>query len=88
MKKYSGLGRGELESLCIALYRDAPVLSNDRNAKSVAHREGVKCWSLPEILRALFIGKLMSSEEIKEIIGEIESKDNIVFKNPERITRI
>ena len=84
-QEHKSLGQGELQCLALSLKKRAPFFTNDRKARSVALKETVSCWNLPEILRAMFLKGILTREELKQLIDDIEEKDNIVFKNKERI---
>lgn len=85
--RHSGLGKGELECIAMAVTRDYPMLTNDRKAKNAALQEGVRCWGLPEFLRAVHLSGILTKEQLKAIVERIEDKDNIRFKHKERIYR-
>ena len=84
-EKRKSLGKGELECIAISLHRNWPLLTNDRKAQNVALSEGVPCWNLSELLRAMYLKKSVSKKELQKIIEDIEEKDNVLFKNKERI---
>jgi predicted nucleic acid-binding protein len=84
-KRYGSLGKGELECITICISRSIPMLTNDRKAKNVAIENGVLCWDLPEILRALLLKHLVDPDQLEILIKSIEDEDNIVFKNKVRL---
>ena len=86
-REYNNLGMGELECIAIAVNRQYPMLTNDRKAQKAAIDEGVKCWNLPELLRAALLKKVVTGKELRIIVERIEEKDDILFKNKEYIYR-
>jgi predicted nucleic acid-binding protein len=62
------LGKGELEAISICKGRSALFSSLDQTALRFASEAGVETLELHSILRALWISKILSKEEVKEVI--------------------
>jgi len=84
-QRHNSLGLGELQCMALSINKGFPCFTNDRKACFAALKEGVSCWNLPEILRAMLLKGVLTREELKDLIDNIENKDNIVFRNKERI---
>lgn len=76
---------GERETIAVAKSRGYKILTNETHAKNWCKRTGVGYWDLPGVLRALWRTNLLTKEEVRRLIEQIESKDRIVFKNKEQI---
>ena len=84
-RRYGFLGKGELECITICLSRSLRLLTNDRKAKTVARENNIGCWDLPEILRAMLLKGIIEKDQLRKIIRAIETRDNIIFKNADRL---
>lgn len=84
-RTYGFLGKGELECIAFGLSRSIPMLTNDHRAKNAALEQGITCFDLPEILRAMIFKGTIDLVRLQQIVHAIESKDNIIFKNVERL---
>ena len=83
-KQYSKtLGRGELECIFLCLSRKLTFVSNDRKAIAEAKRVGVRVMTLSDVLWE--IKKIVTNEELKQIIQDIEVKDHTILKGKENI---
>jgi len=76
---------GERETLAVAKSRGCQVLTNETHVKNWCKRAGIGCWDLPGVLRALWRMNLLTKEQVRELVEQIETKDRIVFKNKEQI---
>lgn len=72
---YPQLGSGEIESFTLAQTRQLLCLTNDRQAKRVADALGLFYLDLEEILRALKLRNILTTEALAELINQIEAKD-------------
>jgi len=81
------LGKGELEAISICRHRGYVFSSMDTAALKFAEENGVETLGLHSILRSLWESGMQSKDEIKEIIMEIEKKDNTSIKDVEAIFR-
>ena len=76
---------GELESVAVSKSRKITLLTNERSVKKWCIREDIKYADLPDLLRTCWKSKMMSKEEVKSLIEDIEDKDNITFRSKEEI---
>ncbi len=57
------------------------LLSNDRTVRGEASSRGIDVMTLPQALRELWKTGVMNKEDVVELAEEIETKDNVVFKD-------
>lgn len=81
----TNLGKGEIESIVICRNRDYLFSSMDSKALKFAKSHGVKTISLHAILKSLLKSNIVTEEEIREIITEIEEKERTIISNQEYI---
>lgn len=81
------LGKGELEAISICKHRGYIFSSIDSIALRFAEENNVDTLDLHSILRSLWESGLQSKDEVKEIIREIEKKDNTKIKDVEAVFR-
>lgn len=81
----SSFDAGERETLSVAKMRGCTVLTNETQVKNWCKREGIDYWDLPGLLRALWRTDVVSRDRVRRLIGEIEAKDRVVFRNKEAI---
>lgn len=81
------LGKGELEAISICRHRGYIFSSIDAAALRFAEENGVETLGLHSILWSLRESCLQSKEEVKEIIIEIEKKDNTKIKDIDAVFR-
>lgn len=81
------LGKGELEAISICKHRGYVFSSIDSAALKFAEEDGVGTIWLHSILRSLWESGLQSKDEVRNIITEIEKKDNTRIKDVEAIFR-
>ena len=81
------LGKGELEAISICRHRRYIFSSIDAAALRFADENGVETLVLHSILRSLQESGLQSKEEVREIITEIEKKDNTMIKDVDAVFR-
>ncbi len=79
------LGLGELEGLSICKGREYILVTNDRAAKKVCDQYGVKFIDLSMILKSLLAAKILTSNEVRVLITEIERKDRVIIKDRDDI---
>ncbi len=70
------IGKGELEAICICKRRGYVFSSMDSAALKLALSIGVEILDLQSILRALWESGIISKDDVKAIIREMEDKDN------------
>jgi predicted nucleic acid-binding protein len=74
------LGAGERECVAIAKDRSGVVLSNESRVAHCCRQYGIACLRLPDILRALWVEAVISKQEVREIISDLQIKDRMQFK--------
>ncbi|MBS3139140.1 hypothetical protein J4207_05535 [Candidatus Woesearchaeota archaeon] len=81
------LGAGEIE--CIALCKEHAMtfVTNDEKVKSAAQTLGIDVVDLNVILWYLKEERIVSKEELRKIINDIEVKDNTVLIGKESLLR-
>lgn len=72
---------GEKDSIVVCRERKGVIATNERKVITYCKKEGVVYFDLIDILRALYQFLNYSKEEINNLMGEIERKDNIIFKD-------
>jgi hypothetical protein len=79
------LGSGEVESFVLAQTHHLICLTNDRQAKAVAHRLSLSYLDLEEILRAFKTKTILVTEELSALMNHIERADRTRIKAKEDI---
>ena len=79
------LGLGERESIAICKRLNSIFVSNERRVKHHCRDYGVDCVNLVEILRALWELGILKQADVRNIIAEIEARDNLKFRAPDTI---
>ena len=75
----------ERESMTICKRLAAVFASNERRVKHHCQANGVRCVNLAEILRALWELKILTQNDVTQIITEIETKDSLKFRTTDPI---
>ena len=81
------LGSGERESMAICKRLNAIFVSNERRVKHHCRENGVDCVNLAEILRSLWELGILPQADVRNIITEIRTKDNLEFRTTDSIFR-
>lgn len=81
----SSFDAGERETITVAQARGAKILTNERLVKNWCQQAGIQYWDLPGILRALWRTHLLTKEQVRSLVTQIEEKDRIVFRDQEQI---
>ena len=79
------LGSGERESMAICKRLSAIFVSNERRVKHHCRENGIDCVNLAEILRALWELGILPQADVRNIITEIRTKDNLKFRTTDSI---
>lgn len=74
------LGAGEGESIAVAKERKGMVISNESRVAHYCHQLEILCVRLPDILRALWVERVVSKQEVQTMIGNLQVKDRMQFK--------
>jgi predicted nucleic acid-binding protein len=78
-------GSGERDSVAICRNRGYAFLSNEKKVKNFCEKKGVVCIDLNGILKALWKFKILSKDDVLELINEIEHKDNVIVTSKDGI---
>jgi predicted nucleic acid-binding protein len=76
---------GERETIAVARARGAKVLTNERLVKNWCRQAGVQYWDLPGFPRALWRTQLLTQEQVRRLVTQIEAKDRVVFRDQDHI---
>lgn len=76
---------GERETIAVATSKAYKVLTNERLVKNWCKKTDITYWDLPGILRAFWRTTLLTKEQVRGLVNEIEAKDRVVFKDKEQI---
>jgi predicted nucleic acid-binding protein len=67
------LGSGEAESIVICQSRSGIFTSFDRKAVDYCRNNSISVFTLNDILAALWVGKIVSKDEVRTIIATLEA---------------
>ena len=81
----TSLALGELDSICICKRLGLPLISNERRVKYHCEQNGIQCFNLNAILRSLWRLGIMSKDQMKALMREMEDKDRLTFKSVDEI---
>jgi predicted nucleic acid-binding protein len=76
---------GERETIAVARARGAGILTNERLVKNWCQRAGVQYWDLPGILRAFWRTQVLTQDQVRSLVRQIEAKDRIIFRDQDQI---
>lgn len=79
------LDAGERESMALCKRLKAILASNERRVMHHCNTNRIDCINLTQILRALWELNILTQTDVRKIITEIETKDNLKFKTIEPI---
>ena len=79
------LGAGERESMAICKRLIATFASNERRVMHHCRANGIQCINLAEILRALWELGILTQSDVRKVITEIETQDNLKFRTTDPI---
>lgn len=83
--KYRTISKADLRTLIIGKKRGVPILSNDRKLLDLADREGILALDIYDVFKKLFTEDMLTEEESRSILSEMEEKDNAIFRDKENI---
>lgn len=78
-------GRGERDCVAMALKRNALIVTNERKVLNYCKKKGIAHVRLNTLLRKLWKDEIMSQDEVRELIDEIEENDNLVVTEKKSI---
>jgi len=73
------LGSGEREILAVAKCREGIALSNESRVAHYAKQLQVRCFRIPDLLRALWKENILTKKEVKHLIESLQEKDRMLF---------
>ena len=79
------LHSGELQGIVLCKHRNGVLLTNDRRAKNFCKGNNIVCFDVKGILRAFYKKKVLKREEIRDLVKDIEEKDNTRIKDFEKV---
>lgn len=81
----ASLGKGELEGLSICKYKSFILITNDTSAKNACDFYGIEFIDLSMILKSLLEENILTYNDVRTLIDEIENKDKVIIKDKEDI---
>ena len=75
------LGAGERESMALCKRFTATFASNDRPVMHHCQATGIHCINLVDILRLLWELQILSQPDVRKVITEIETEDQLKFRS-------
>lgn len=79
--------KGEADSLAYCLGHQAIFVTNDQRAYKRGIQLGVACIRLATLLRSLWVSGVLTKEEVRELIDEIERAEGTIIKDRREILR-
>jgi predicted nucleic acid-binding protein len=79
------LHSGELQGIVLCEHRNGVLLTNDRRAKNFCKRNNIVYFDVKGILRAFYKKKVLKEEEMRDLVKEIEEKDNTRIRGIEEV---
>ena len=79
------LDAGERESMALCKRLKAILVSNERRVMHHCNANRIDCINLAHILRALWKLNILTQTDVRQVITEIETKDNLKFRTTEPI---
>lgn len=83
--KFLTISKADLRTLIIGEKRDMPILSNDTRLLDFAEDADVLALDIYDIFKLLYEREKLSKKDIKNILNDMEEKDNTTFKDKEKI---
>lgn len=78
-------GSGERDSVAIAKKRRGVFVTNEKRLWNFCETEEIDFLTLNNLLKLLWKDKILTKEEVRKLIDEIEEKDNIVIVSKDEI---
>jgi len=79
------LHSGELQGIVLCTHRNGVLLTNDKKAREFCKANNIVYFDIKGILRAFYKQRLLREEEIRNLVGAIEDKDNTRIKDFEAV---
>ena len=80
-------GYGERDSVIIAQRRAMVFVTNERRVINYCRNEKINCLWLEKILRFLWKEHILSKEEVKRAMDEIEEKDKLIISSKDEVLK-
>lgn len=77
--------KGEADSLAYCLGHQAIFVTNDQRAYKRGMQLGVTCIRLATLLRSLWVFEVLTREEVRELIDEIEEAEGTIIRDRQEI---
>lgn len=74
------LNQGEREAIALAATRRATLLSNDNRAISYCRQQQVRVLSLVDLLRLLWVRRIVSQEAVLAMIAQMRQVEQLTLK--------
>lgn len=81
----TNFGSGEKDSIAVAKKRNCLFLTNERKLINYCQREEIDCLWLDKLLRVLWRDNILTKEQVRELIDEIEEKDSLIITSKDEI---
>ncbi|MBI3923246.1 MAG: hypothetical protein HY318_17630 [Armatimonadetes bacterium] len=81
----SSFGSGERESIAVCRTRRAALLSNDKRARNFCRETGIAVYDVADLLRALWLHRVRTRSEVRQLLEAIEAEEQMVFRNRDAI---
>lgn len=75
---------GEREGIVICQARKLPFLSNDRRAVNYCNKNGIRAIPLVVVLRSLWIEKILSKQEVRELIQTMTKVEKLTLNKTQQ----
>lgn len=76
----NNFGPGERDSVAVAQIRGALLLTNESRVGHFCREKRIEYLTLPSILRALWVESILKTQEVRQIIVDLEVKDRMKFR--------
>jgi predicted nucleic acid-binding protein len=73
------LNAGESEAIAFSQTRRATLLSNDKRAIRYCERQSIKVLNLADILRLLWIKRVITQKEVKSLIAKMKAVEGLTL---------
>lgn len=73
------LNAGESEAIILSQIRRARLLSNDKRAIRYCEAQDIQVLSLPDLLRLLWIRRIISQDEVRTLIAKMKTVEGLTL---------
>jgi predicted nucleic acid-binding protein len=78
------LNQGECEAIALTQSRRANLLSNDKRAVRYCQMQKLRVVDLADLLRLFWIERIVSYEEVEQLVTRIERVENLILSENDR----